>query len=946
MHYDALIDELPKLDDAAASEIQSIFVMHGPASLPALMRALDRHETREAALGILVRMPRGLAIPAISGLVRIARENGSAASRLAVQVLGAIGTDAIPALIDVLETAGDTYEVCGQLIRLGERASVIAAVGSRFAPTRLSAARALKVSGITDRGDAFELLKIASRAEAAGRSMAADVFRSVVPVVTQRVDILLEAARNLSLEIGRKELSVILDENEALSVLAVAVRTGAPDSRLHARKLLARILPNFRDVVLPGTRSDKELALPFEVLSPETLNWLAEQQPERLRALSRSLIADRTGRHRLYLTGPPEPELLDIQELGYAIREHQNALAFAEDSLRYEEPISPERTRYTDVAIYKGDLFAGDDLPAENKLDDASAVIEGEAYTLEVAIRAQRTGIESGADAPHGVVNPRVDREPLTVYVLVSSQAADLDFPDPLVKIAWPYDEDSESALLRFTPTRRGTSGTDARTIDIRLYDASLDLLDIVRLRIEVRQAGDTRTTKSKKKINRLVWPDKSFTVPEADTTPVPRVMSINVQKVSAGYRFEFLVLGKDGKVSIPIWRDIGSGDLDALLLKVRNFWTELVIGTYADSLSVSRVGYARNLTELARLGTEAWSLVFGARYGSQAASPEALGELVKGLDFAEGSTIQITCGPAAGNFIFPWNILYAPPVVPDNVDPLAFWGARYQIEQVRQGRKEDSLKDETVNVLFGLDPGFGESATQQALWKRYNTTSGGRINVSTPASDQASFLRELTSSPSPHFVYLFCHGYAAAPPGNLRQDGVRLLKQRIEDLDPDSPVRRTFETLLTLTAKMGDESWIYLGDSEIKESQLKYEQFFQKRRPIVFLNMCQSAELLPSMSSGITRVFLDHDATAVIGTESPMTASFASEFARILLDSLLGGSTIGAALYSARRHFLSNEFRNPLGLAYTLYGRATVTLGTRPLIDFTPQTNTLGERS
>ena len=50
-------------------------------------------------------------------------------------------------------------------------------------------------------------------------------------------------------------------------------------------------------------------------------------------------------------------------------------------------------------------------------------------------------------------------------------------------------------------------------------------------------------------------------------------------------------------------------------------------------------------------------------------------------------------------------------------------------------------------------------------------------------------------------------------------------------------------------------------------------------------------------------------------------------------LQEAIRGESIGHALWKARRHFLSRERRNPLGLAYTLYGRGVATLGDRPLI-------------
>ena len=64
------------------------------------------------------------------------------------------------------------------------------------------------------------------------------------------------------------------------------------------------------------------------------------------------------------------------------------------------------------------------------------------------------------------------------------------------------------------------------------------------------------------------------------------------------------------------------------------------------------------------------------------------------------------------------------------------------------------------------------------------------------------------------------------------------------------------------------------------------------------------------------------------------MTGVFADAFARLVLDHLFAGDNIGTSLWKARRHFLTKG-RNPLGLAYTLYGRADANLGnkSRPFV-------------
>jgi hypothetical protein len=86
-------------------------------------------------------------------------------------------------------------------------------------------------------------------------------------------------------------------------------------------------------------------------------------------------------------------------------------------------------------------------------------------------------------------------------------------------------------------------------------------------------------------------------------------------------------------------------------------------------------------------------------------------------------------------------------------------------------------------------------------------------------------------------------------------------------------------------------------------------------------LNMCESAQVLPSLSGGFIPFFLQRGARSVIGTECPMTSTFADPFAREFFYRFLRGGTVGHILWELRRKYL--EEGNPLGFAYTLYGNA-----------------------
>ena len=70
---------------------------------------------------------------------------------------------------------------------------------------------------------------------------------------------------------------------------------------------------------------------------------------------------------------------------------------------------------------------------------------------------------------------------------------------------------------------------------------------------------------------------------------------------------------------------------------------------------------------------------------------------------------------------------------------------------------------------------------------------------------------------------------------------------------------------------------------------------------------------------------FIYHGARGIIGTECPMTTTFAHPFAKEFFRRFLNGQPVGEILWEMRRGSL--EMGNPLGLAYTLYCDANLKL-------------------
>jgi hypothetical protein len=663
-----------------------------------------------------------------------------------------------------------------------------------------------------------------------------------------------------------------------------------------------------------------------------------ENDPDVLEVLN-----DQLRRFKIsYLTGPP-PISQRFDEIRNMIRGRQELLGNIDRALEEAGESGPypahaasaplEPVRYTDVSFYDGHLYPSDDLLTEKRLPDDVPLAAGLSYTMEVAIRQKRTGVDADRDSPRSVTNPRQDKETLTLFVLARSQWPGIEIPESFATVTWPYTEDSRSAMFRLQTKDVGLGQPSSGVIEVRIYDRSLDLLDIVVVSVMVIATDPKGKAVPGVPSRRLSWPDMQPGVPLIEPHAPSRLFSIHVTPVDNRYRFDLLFRSRTHDViEVPMLCDISADDLTNLLTRVRDFWTTLAITSYSSQVTVTRTSFERYLSELKDIGTYAWSVLFGSRYADLAGASESIGQLLTAIDGSDGSLIQVTYAQGITDFVFPWSILY-PPSKLASPNPSLFWGARHQIEQVTSGPKRDALDDEPINVLFALDPGFGNSASQTQLFDTYQAAAPDKLLVSATISDQKTLFTSLARDPSAHLVYFFCHGYASAGRGVIRPDGVKRLKEQIEAIPTDSPERQALEQLLTLTARMSDESWMYLGNSEIKESRLRSEPFFNRKRPIVLLNMCQSADLLPSLSRGFVRLFLDHNASAVIGTECPMSSAFASAFGGTLLKCLFGGDDVGTALWKARRYFLSDEMRNPLGLAYTLYGRATAKLGTRPIL-------------
>jgi hypothetical protein len=166
-------------------------------------------------------------------------------------------------------------------------------------------------------------------------------------------------------------------------------------------------------------------------------------------------------------------------------------------------------------------------------------------------------------------------------------------------------------------------------------------------------------------------------------------------------------------------------------------------------------------------------------------------------------------------------------------------------------------------------------------------------------------------------------------PPAYPGRDGIRDL---LDDKANDADIIYFFcHALASLKTKGPSLDFGHGYDQQVEDDVLEAGNFHGKEwdhTPLVFMNGCGNIGFTPYAPSEFVKEFIGgRKAAAVIGTEVTvwelLATDFANEFFARFLDRK---TTAGEALLAARRVLLAKN--NPLGLVYTLYGSARLTIG------------------
>ena len=440
------------------------------------------------------------------------------------------------------------------------------------------------------------------------------------------------------------------------------------------------------------------------------------------------------------------------------------------------------------------------------------------------------------------------------------------------------------------------------------------------------------------------------------------RALSLVIQRGDAPDQYILTALA--GRAELPARLEITREEVASFLLRTRERMDRLrrhpvyrragydQSGTYTGAItgtaSYDRTGrpvdeaaeaFRAFLDDMAVLGSHACDRLFQSEDG------QVLRAAVEG-HLVPGDVIQVAIETGAREFVWPWPWLYSESFDPSHrfrTDPNLFWGYKYVIEQVTglgdfidNGPATPRIEGTPVRVRVGFWNFEPETRSQMEYFQRASDAAGQKLEC-TFWDDDARWEEFLPKCDS-HLLYFFTHGHTAKPRTLGAIEDYNMFeawrKWASEAQPGESESMKTFRerSLEEVEALEGshnllDESFIRLRRGMLLLRELYTLMNLRQSHPLVFLNMCESAQVFPLIKGGLIDAFLEKGARAVIGTEIPMLSSFADLYSREFFDALLfDGAPVGEILHRLRRKYL--DVGNPLAFAYTLFGDAMVAVG------------------
>ena len=270
--------------------------------------------------------------------------------------------------------------------------------------------------------------------------------------------------------------------------------------------------------------------------------------------------------------------------------------------------------------------------------------------------------------------------------------------------------------------------------------------------------------------------------------------------------------------------------------------------------------------------------------------------------------------------YFLPLQLLY--PVFddasPGTVDPLKFWGFKYELSVRQTVRGQRNRLNSSPRVLRRQDVLFARGK---------NVSSSDRLDEF--ADEVLNALRAWFGTPSDSPLIVAESGNAFTKSLLKEADSLQLVFL-YSHATSGSEVILSSNTLHTVQDDIGPR--IIFAENELVRPRalerlydgLKRSPVFAKQ-PIFILNACETGTggTEPANSGLFVATLMQLGANAVVVTESEIWAQFAKEWAKTLIAELGKGHDLPRAVRNARWKHLT-ENKNPMGLIYSVYGSPT----------------------
>jgi CHAT domain len=584
----------------------------------------------------------------------------------------------------------------------------------------------------------------------------------------------------------------------------------------------------------------------------------------------------------------------------------------------------PSESRYADFTFYTEDRNG-----SKTRISNGQALKCAQWYQLEVAVRVDPTGVPSQSSERHPILEPK-QQEPVTIVIAAEGEGFEIKEPVQTLKLPF-IGNSTENAFFQVRPLYQSASDQSLASIRVRSY-YEFNLLEVSVIQAEVVGKFDD-SSQSKLCLEKPI----SFRQERLEREYLnfdeiqSKAMHIHIRKENDRFLFNFTFYNNlDQKVEFTAPIYLPAPDLEDALLTIRKTWYDIAMSkTFTERVEGDDDEFLTNIRRLAKAGRTLWMKLFKLDINN---SMYKVGKWLEENPLLNGAIIQISLADNATDFVFPWSLIYDRPIPKKDYELPeleGFWGLRYCIEQQlptpnRNTDKPFQIQDK-LRVGFMLWDQFSNANEQKTLMKNWTQDNSDKLEISHPITN-ADECYELLNKCDAHILYFYTHGYTRHRQADIGiGENLKLFTTRYEKLLENDPRRELWKFLYESVKQEKfepDHSWIEPTYGKLYLQDLYDNIVSIYSEPLVFLNMCESAQITPSLLDSFIHFFINRGAKGVIGTECPMTVEFAHPFSEKFLGDLFAGETVGNALLNARCHFM--ELKNPLGLAYTLFGSAT----------------------